>query len=117
MANESTGRNAGGQFPETESLVPGSRERIGSVGRNHLLQLVSPAAAVLDRLGKSYAVRYNVRVAVETSFRVTVILLVTSEVPDDEGFVAAAREKHVWATDWSELGFNVDRRDSPTSPA
>lgn len=47
---------------------------------------------------KIYAVRYNVRVAVKTPFWETVSCFVTSKSPDDEGFVAAAREKHIWAT-------------------
>lgn len=60
--------------------------------------LVSPAVAFAPPLEKTYAVRHNVRVAMQTPFWVAVILIVSSEVPDNEGFVAAAGEKHIWAT-------------------
>lgn len=48
--------------------------------------------------------------AVQTPFWVTVILIVASEIPDDEGFVTAAREKHIGATWLSELEFLANRR-------
>ena len=37
------------------------------------------------------------RVTVETSLGVSIVLVVTGEVPDDESLVTATREKHVWA--------------------
>lgn len=45
----------------------------------------------------TYAVRNNVRVAVERSLGVTVLGLVTGEVPDDQSLVAGAGEEHVRA--------------------
>ena len=64
---------------------------------------------MLHERRKTYAVGYNVRVAVQTPFWDTV-LIVASEVPDDEGFVTAAREKHIGATWPSELESAANRR-------
>lgn len=38
------------------------------------------------------------RVAVQASLGITVRRFITGEVPDDQGFVAASREEHVWAS-------------------
>jgi len=55
----------------------------------------------MDEFGKflrvaAYAVRNDMRVAVQASFWVAVVLVVAGEVPNDEGFVPAAGEEHVW---------------------
>ncbi len=44
----------------------------------------------------AYAVRDDMRMAVQASFWVAVVLVVACEVPNDEGFVPAAGEEHVW---------------------
>ena len=36
MANKGPGGNTSGEFPETESFVPGARKRIGTIGGNDL---------------------------------------------------------------------------------
>lgn len=36
VANEGTGGDTGGEFPETKGLVPGAGESIGTVRGNHL---------------------------------------------------------------------------------
>ena len=45
----------------------------------------------------TYAVRDDVGVAVERPLRVTVLGLVTGEVPNDQSLVSGSREKHVGA--------------------
>ena len=43
----------------------------------------------------THAIRDDVRVAVKTSFWVSVILIISGQVPNDQSLVAAAREEHV----------------------
>ena len=69
MADEGSSGVAGGQLPQSESLVPGRGERISTVGGDD---------AVGDDVG----------VAVEGSLGVAIGLLVASEVPDDQSLVS-----------------------------
>lgn len=39
VANEPAGGGAGSKLPETEGLVPGGREGVSAVGRDHLFQV------------------------------------------------------------------------------
>lgn len=47
------------------------------------------------KAGSAYAVRDDVRVAVEAPLGVAVVRVVAGEVPDDERLVTAAGEEHV----------------------
>lgn len=47
--------------------------------------------------GITYAVRDNVGVARQGSLGVSVLGLIASEVPDDQGLVAGSRQEHVGA--------------------
>ena len=50
---------------------------------------------ICGRVG-TYAIGDNMRVTVQTTFWISVICVVSGQVPDDEGFVTAAGEEHVW---------------------
>lgn len=54
------------------------------------------------RLSRAYTVGDDVGVAAKASLRVTVGLVVSSEVPDDQGLVATRREQHVRAINCSQ---------------
>jgi len=69
VANKASGGGTGGKLPKAESLVPRSRESIGTVGGDN-------------------AVRHNVRVTVKRSFGVTVGALIAGQVPDDQRLIA-----------------------------
>lgn len=106
VADKAAGSGAGGELPETESLVPGSGEGVGTIGRDHLYksQLVSVPPREKYCSGSTYAVGDNVRVTLERSLGVAVLGLVTGQVPDDEGLVSRGGEQHVGATERKELG-------------
>lgn len=78
MSDEATSGGSGSKLPQTESLVPGSRESVGAVGGD-------------DTVGD------DVGVTVEGTLWVSVGGLITGQVPDDEGLVARTGEEHVWA--------------------
>ena len=69
MADKGSSGVAGDQLPQSESLVPGGGEGVGTVGGDN---------AVGDDVG----------VAVQGSLGIAVCLFVPSEVPDDEGLVS-----------------------------
>jgi len=69
VSNKSAGGSTGGELPETESLVPRSRESVGAVRGDD-------------------AVRNNVGVAVKGSFWVTVGSFVASQIPDNQRLIA-----------------------------
>lgn len=76
VANEAASGGAGGKLPQTKGLVPRGRESISAIRGDN-------------------AVRDDVGVAVERPLRVTVLGLVTGEVPNDQSLVSGSREKHV----------------------
>lgn len=78
VADEAAGGGAGSQLPETQGLIPGGGQSIGAVGGDD-------------------AVRDDVGVTVERSLGVTVLTLIASEVPDDQGLVSAGGQEHVGA--------------------
>lgn len=69
MADKGASGIACRQLPQSQSLVPGGRERICTIGGND---------AVGDDMG----------VTVEGSLGISVGSLVASQVPDDEGLVS-----------------------------
>jgi hypothetical protein len=101
VANEATGRHTGGELPETEGLVPGRGESVGTVGGDDLCTQCQPQAFQPSQfllLGDStYAVGDDVRVAVKASLGVSVRSLVACQVPDDEGLVSRRGKEHVRA--------------------
>ncbi len=97
MAHEATSSDTGCELPKAKGLVPGCGEGVGTVRGDDLKTIVSFFTSSEARCPNTYAVRHNVRVAVETSFRVSVVLLIPGKIPDDEGLITAAREKHVGA--------------------
>ena len=78
VADETAGGLAGGELPQTESLVPGGGQGVGTVGGDH-------------------TVGNDVGVTVEGAFGVAVGGLITGEVPDDEGLVTRTGQEHVGA--------------------
>lgn len=110
VADKGAGGVASGQFPQTESLVPGAGESIGTVGGDDLLckspishahasnfppSTKSLSQAVFPEL--TYTVRDNVGVTVKASLGVSICCLVAGQVPDDQGLVATGGEEHVGA--------------------
>lgn len=78
VSDETAGGLAGGQLPQAQSLVPRRGQSVGTVGGDH-------------------TVGDDVRVSVEGAFWVSVGLVATGQVPDDEGLVARGGEEHVGA--------------------
>lgn len=110
VADEATGGGAGGQLPESQGLVPRGGQSVGAVGgddlpiQSALLSTNDPIAIFIDpqifffhsSVG-TYTVRDDVGVAVEGLLGVTVLRLVTGQVPDDQGLVTGAGQEHVGA--------------------
>lgn len=108
VADEATGGGAGGELPKSQGLVPRSGQSVGTVGgddlpfQSALLSNNSPPLASMfyphsfSSVG-TYAVRDDVGVAVEGLLGVTVLRLVTGQVPDDQGLVTGAGQEHVGA--------------------
>ena len=69
MADERSGGVAGGQLPQSQSLVPRGRKSVSTIGGD-------------DAVGD------DVRVAVKRSLRVSVGRFVAGQVPDDEALVS-----------------------------
>lgn len=102
VADESSGGGAGSELPQTESLVPRSRQGISTVRRDNLTNQLQSASRTLfvilpTEFEWTYTVGHNVRVAVERSLGVAVLGLVAGEVPDDQGLVSAGGQEHVGA--------------------
>ena len=72
MADETTGSVASVKIPQAQRVVPRRGERELAIGGN-------------DDVGN------EVVVAVKDTLRVTVLMLVTRELPDDDGLVCAQR--------------------------
>ena len=72
VADETTGSAASVEVPQAQRVVPGGRERELAIGGDD-------------------DVRDEVVVPVEDTLRVTVLVLVTRELPDDDGLVCAQR--------------------------
>lgn len=105
VANESAGGGAGSKLPEAEGLVPGGREGVSTVGRDHLFQVSAGVRSIINsNSGSTYTVGDDVGVALERSLGVAVLGLVAGEVPDDEGLVSRGGEQHVRAIERSVLG-------------
>ena len=140
VADEGAGGVAGGQLPQTESLVPGGRQSVGTVGGDHLyadktsgqpkpfqrsfsnctIQFHSVASSgffvsVHSGGGKAYTVRDDVGVTLEAALGVTVGLLVAGEVPDDQGLVARCRQQHVGAIITHQSQKLASRKFNPRS--
>jgi len=77
VSNKSSGGYTSGEFPQSEGLVPRSRESVGTVRGDN-------------------TVRDNVSVTVERPLWDTVVLLITGEVPDNQRLVTRTRQKHIW---------------------
>ena len=96
MANKATSGSTGRELPETEGLVPGGRESVGTVRRDDLSLSMNNPTLVASR-SFTYAVRDDVRVTMETALGISIILFVAGQIPYDEGFVTASREQHIRA--------------------
>lgn len=90
VADESSRGRTGSQLPESEGLVPRSREGVGAVRGDDLKdQSVSkpcrelPSRAFQKQQIQTYAVGDDVGVTVERSLGVSVLRLVAGEVPDN----------------------------------
>jgi hypothetical protein len=94
MADEGTGGVAGSKLPETEGLIPGRGESVGAVRRDDLYSIRDKVVAQVRR---SYAIRDDMGVTVQTSLWIAVRSVVTSEVPDDQRLVSRSRQEHVGA--------------------
>lgn len=106
VADESSSGSTAGELPETQSLVPRGRQSVGTVRGDDLVPTISrvlnyicpPKCHRVRRgTGWTYTVGDDVRVAVEGSLGVTVLALIASEVPDDQGLVSGGRQEHVGA--------------------
>ena len=53
----------------------------------------------------AYAVRDDVRVPVQTSLGIPIVLIVTSQIPDDERLITTAGEEHVRAAVDTSINF------------
>lgn len=106
VADESSSGSTAGELPETQSLVPRGRQSVGTVRGDDLVPTISrvlnyicPPKCHRVRRGNgwTYTVGDDVRVAVEGSLGVTVLALIASEVPDDQGLISGGRQEHVGA--------------------
>lgn len=108
VADEAAGGSASGELPQAERLVPGRGKGVCAVRGDDLsairpIRPKAPRALFSHWRGtpgapvETYTVGHNVRVAVQTALGVAVRRLIARQVPDDEGLVARAREKHVGA--------------------
>jgi hypothetical protein len=103
VADEAAGGGTGGELPEAQRLIPGRGEGVGTVRGDDLscncqLRLCDLLASqLLRRVGRTYAIGDDVRVAVQTALRVAVRRLVAGEVPDDERLVPGCGQEHVRA--------------------
>lgn len=101
VSHESASGGTGGQLPEAESLVPGGGKGVCTVRRDNLDSVSAqefPTNAQFpscQRLGTTYTVGDDVRVAVQRALGVTVGRLIAGQVPDDEGLVARTRQQHI----------------------
>jgi hypothetical protein len=87
VADEGTGGVAGSKLPETEGLIPGRGESVGAVRRDDLYPISDQSQA---RGRRSYTVRDDMGVTVQTSLWIAVGSIVTSEVPNDQRIVSSA---------------------------
>jgi len=87
VADESAGGVTGGELPETERLIPRGGQSVGTIGGDH-------------------TVRDDVRVTLEAALGVTVGLLITGKVPDDQGLVAGSGQQHVGVLQGGGKGSN-----------
>ena len=98
VSNKASCGGTGGKLPKAESLVPRSRESIGTVGGDNLdsvSALMSTELIINYPSKNTYTVRHNVRVAVERSLWVAVGALVAGQVPDDQRLIARTGQEHV----------------------
>jgi hypothetical protein len=113
VSDKSAGGGTGGKLPEAESLVPGSREGVGTVRGDDLKGVSvqefqwSPQFLINpNHRRRTYTVRNDVRVAMQRSLWVTVGSLIAGQVPDDEGLVAGTRQQHIWVFERGREGGN-----------
>lgn len=71
VSDETAGGGTGGKLPEAESLVPGGRESVGTVRRDHLTSSLSTSFCALPTR-RTYAIRHDVFVSLERSLGDTV---------------------------------------------
>ena len=107
MANKGPRGNTSGEFPETESFVPGARKRIGTIRGNDLFMKRSAKISAETnwkfKWVETHTVRDNMGVTVKASLGVSIRHIVASQIPDYERLVATAREQHIWADCLSEF--------------
>lgn len=102
VADEAAGGGAGGELPQPQGLVPRGRQGVSAVRGDNLPVSsafefhLCPCSGAGCCLG-TYTVGHDVGVTVERSLGVTVLGLVTGEVPDDQGLVTRTRQEHVGA--------------------
>lgn len=98
MSNKSSSSGTGRKLPEAKSLVPRSRKSISTVGGDNLIavSVYSTFQRSIHQLCRTtYAVRYDMRVAVKRSLWVTIRGLVAGQVPDDQRLVTRTGEEHI----------------------
>ncbi|KAH3670061.1 hypothetical protein OGATHE_002874 [Ogataea polymorpha] len=79
VSNKSNDRFAGIELPKSQGLVPGGRDGVQSVWRD---------GTVLD----------NVRVALQSLLGNTVVVLVSSQLPGDQGLVSGGGKEQIWVS-------------------
>lgn len=117
MAVEDAGGVTSRKFPQTQSLVPGRRQSVGTVRGDNLyitkkahqsapflLYIIHILFLSMDgfdlggrRKRQTYTVGDGVGVALQASLGVPVGLVVASQVPDDQSLIATGGEQHVGA--------------------
>ena len=104
VADEAAGGGAGGELPEPQGLVPRGRQSVSTVRGDNLPIPSAFKSPICPYFGPSgccclgtYTVGDDVGVTVQRSLGVTVLGLVTGEVPDDQGLVTRTGQEHVGA--------------------
>ena len=97
VADEPAGGLAAGEFPETEGLVPGRGEGVGTVRRDDTVGDdvgVAGQTPLGDTIASlvTGAVQHRQKMVIFSSRRTYVG---RSQVPDDQGLVAGTRQEHV----------------------
>ena len=123
MTDKTASGGSGSKLPQTQCLIPRSRQSVSTI-RGDNLYSTSKTLAVADSeeypktgssskpprlrgmrselsidtedLDGTYAVRDNMRVTVQRSLRIPVLSFVPGQVPDDQGLVPGGRQEHVW---------------------